>query len=268
MPPDTSPEKLHFREYGDTGPQLVILHGLLGSSGNWQGVARSLAENRRVLVPDLRNHGRSPHHPDTDYHAMASDVRALLQARDMDSVDLVGHSMGGKVAMTLALTRPRRIRSLVVVDMAPRDYPLYHRDLLDALLDQNLSGITSRREMELNLTARVPDPRVRLFIMQNLVRDGDQYRWRVNLSAIAAHLKALAGFPDFTGIFPGPCLFLRGDQSDFITDTDLPVIRRWFPRARISAVAGAGHWVHVDRPKAFQKVLQGFLEDITPARPA
>lgn len=255
------PLRLHVRAYGaeGEGPPIVLLHGLLGSSANWHGMARRLEANRRVLTVDLRNHGRSPWAPEMSYPAMAADLAALLEAEAGGPAMLVGHSMGGKAAMWLALERPELVDALVVVDIAPVAYPARFAGIVSALQGLDLEGLSDRREADAHLAGKIPDPAVRGYLLQNLVRDGDAWRWRVNLGAVGQAQDALMGFPDSNGgQFPGPALFLYGSESDYVTGAHLPAIRASFPLARLRAVPNAGHWVYADQPDAFLRALSGF----------
>lgn len=255
--------KLSLRTYGDAdaaGMPLVLLHGLFGSAANWHGVARHLAQSRRVLVPDLRNHGRSPRSTEMSYPAMAGDVAELMDAERIDRALLVGHSMGGKVAMWLALTQPQRVHALVVADMAPVAYPYRFDDVLGALADLDLHALADRRAANARLALRLPVPGVRDYLLQNLIREAGGWRWRINLPALAAAMDRIGGFPHAAGLqYPGPALFVYGTESSYVTGAHLPAIRIHFPLARLRALPGAGHWVYSDRPDAFVRAVQGFL---------
>jgi pimeloyl-ACP methyl ester carboxylesterase len=253
--------KLFARRYG-AGPgaaPAVLLHGLFGSSANWHGIARRLGANRRVLAVDLRNHGRSPWAEEMCYPAMAEDVAALIATEAGGPAVLIGHSMGGKAAMWLALERPELVEGLVVVDIAPATYPARFAGITSALRGLRLEGLADRREADARLAEQLPDPAVRGYLLQNLVREGDTWRWRVNLAAMARAQDALMGFPRSDGRqFPGRSLFVYGSESDYVTGAHLPAISAHFPLARLRAVPNAGHWVYADRPDAFVRALEGF----------
>lgn len=251
---------LAYRESG-AGPPLLVLHGLFGSGRNWHGIARVLAPRFRVLTVDLRNHGDSPHDPRMDYPAMAADVLELMNRLDLLSATVLGHSMGGKAAMLLALEHPRRVQRLVAVDIAPVDYGHHFHDLVDAM--QSLPGATlaSRRQADACLAGRIPDAPLRQFLLQSLVPTDGGFRWRINLSAIDAHMQAIVGFPALPEDlhYPGPALFIRGARSDSLAAEHEAAVRRRFPGARIETLPGAGHWPHAECPEEFLGRLQPFL---------
>ncbi len=246
--------------FGAAGPPLVILHGLLGSARNWTSIARRLAETHRVLVPDLRNHGRSPWAETMSFDEMAGDVAALIEAQGLAPALLVGHSLGGKVAMRLALTRPELAARLVVVDVAPVLYRHSLRPYLDAMRAVDLAAVTRRPEVETELARTIQDPSMRAFLLQNLVRTEQGYAWRANLEAIAASLPELMGFPNSTGLaYPGPTLFIAGGRSPYVRPEHRPLIRQLFPQAEHATIAGTGHQVHAERPDEFLAALRPFL---------
>jgi pimeloyl-ACP methyl ester carboxylesterase len=258
-----SPVDLHLREYGRTasGPPLLLLHGLFGASSNWHGIARHLAGRHWVLVPDLRGHGRSPAGNGVSYPAIAADLVQMLDAKNIPQATVVGHSMGGKAAMWLALTTPERVAALAVVDIAPVVYPHRFGDLLAAMRALPLAEITDRRRADALLAPAVPDPAVRGYLLQNLVHRGDGgWRWRIALDALDAAMEQIRGFPEpGPAPFPGPAWFIYGTESGYLTSEHLPRIRQLFPLARLRPVAGAGHWVYSDQPDGFLSALAGIL---------
>ncbi|HZT50429.1 MAG TPA: alpha/beta fold hydrolase [Stellaceae bacterium] len=251
---------LAFSEYG-AGRPVVILHGLFGAGANWTAVARQLGERFRVFALDLRNHGASPWAPRMDYRSMAADVAAFIAARRLGRAALVGHSMGGKAAMVLALTQPALVERLVVVDIAPVAHPSANADYVEAMRALDLRGVTRRGAADALLRPRIPDDAVRLFLLQNLVPGPDGLRWRLNLGAIAEGMDELAGFPEFPAgtEYAGPVLVVRGERSDYVQERDLPAFRRLFPRSRMVAIPRAGHWVHADRTEDFLAEVVPFL---------
>lgn len=248
-------------EVQGSGPPLVILHGLFGSARNWQGVAHELAGRYRVVRVDLRNHGHSPHAARMDYAALAADVATLLAALALTEVTLLGHSMGGKTAMTLALTEPARVARLVVVDIAPVAYADQHTPIIDALLALPLGAIRRRQEADTLLQAAIPDVAVRLFVLQNLVLEATGARWRLNLPALKTGLAALSGGLPVaaTARFVGASCFIRGEHSTRVLPAHAGLIRAHFPHSSVHTVAAAGHWPHTQAPREFTRVLTDCL---------
>ncbi len=257
---------LFARELGGAGKRpLVLLHGLLGSGRNWQTVGTGLAEaagGANVWALDMRNHGKSPWSEGMDYDAMAADVLAWFDASGLGAVDLMGHSMGGKVAMVLACRRPERVRRLAVVDIAPKDYLSHgHRAEFAAMHELRLSELRSRGEAELKMEGRVPDWAMRKFLTTNLEQDATGgWRWIVNLPVLTAALPALEANPLAADEgFAGPAVFVRGGRSRYVEDADLPGIRCRFPAARIETLAAAGHNPHMETRAEFCAVVGAFL---------
>lgn len=253
--------RLHHRETGEGTRPLVLLHGLFGSSANWRGIARSLAPDWRIVIPDLRNHGRSFHAPDVSYPALAGDVRAVLDELGLERAVLVGHSMGGKTAMWLALMAPDRVERLVAVDTAPVAHASAAPDILRALAAIDLATLPDRATADAALAGAVVDARVRDYLLQNLVRHDGTWRWRINLPALLAGIGAITGWPQppADARYLGPTLFLHGGESRYVQPAHEPVIRALFPYARFRSVPGAGHWVYADRPAEFLAALRAFL---------
>jgi len=252
--------KLNFARYGE-GPPIIVLHGLLGSSRNWAGIARSLAETHAVYVLDARNHGESPRSPTMSYPEMAEDVQAFIAEENLVAPVVLGHSMGGKTAMTLALDHGAALGGLIVADIAPVAYRPRFMEQVDALRALDLAALDRRADADAALAQAVPEQAVRAFLLHNLVAEDGAYRWRADLDAIAANVEALAGFPDWGGdvLYSGPTLILRGERSDYVRTKHHAEIRRLFPEAGIGMIAEAGHWLHVDRPEAFLARIRAFL---------
>lgn len=258
MPP------LHAKSSGtDDAPVVVLLHGLFGSAANWGTVARRLADRYRVLVPDLRNHGRSPHDPDHSYPAMAADLLQLLDEQGIGSAIWVGHSMGGKAAMHLALNHPDRVRALAVVDMSPVRYSHDFAAVLRGFAAVDLAGIRDRAEADAQMAVHVLGDGVRSFLLQNLVKDTNGWAWRLNIAALAAAQGSITDFPaqPLGARFKGPTSFIYGELSDYVKPDYEAEIMRLFPSARLCPVAAAGHWVYADQPQGFMRCLEAFLRN-------
>jgi pimeloyl-ACP methyl ester carboxylesterase len=256
--------ELYFEHWGTTGPPVVCLHGLFGSASNWRSVARRLAGSYRVYATDQRGHGRSPHATPLDYPALAEDLRGFLEKHHLAPASVIGHSMGGKAAMTLATRNPELVSRLVVVDIAPTTRASDQRAVLDALLATDPTSCRSRQEVDAMLAGRIADPRVRQFLLTNLVRnDGGTFAWRLDLSGIDAWFEQLMGAVPTEGTYAGPTLFVRGADSNAIRDEDVPLIARKFPASRIATIEKAGHWVHADAPDPFFELVHAFLSQPT-----
>jgi esterase len=250
---------LHYEEYGQ-GEPLIILHGLFGSLENWHTIGRRLAERFRVVAVDQRNHGRSPHSAEMTYPLMAQDVLELMQKLGLSNTFLLGHSMGGKTAMQLALLHPERVRKLVVVDISPRHYSPRHGQIFAGLLSLDLNAFHTRQQMEEALTPSIPELNVRRFLLKSVARTPTGgFHWKINLRDIFdnyAHIRAaISGSAPFTK----PTLFIRGELSEYIRDEDTALVRQLFPEAEFQTIAQAGHWVHAEAPDAFQALVLKFL---------
>ena len=244
---------------GEDAP-VVLLHGLFGAAANFGAIQRRLAGAGRVIALDLRNHGLSPHNSAMSYAAMAEDVLDSLAELGAPRAALVGHSMGGKVAMAAALLQPGRVSRLVVADIAPVQYPPAFRGFVDAMLAMPLVPGLKRAEADAALAPAVADARVRSFLLQNL-QFGPAPAWRIGLREVAANLSAIEGWKIAPGAeYTGPTLVLRGERSDYVRPEHRATIRALFPAARFTSLKGAGHWLHADAPDAFAAVLQAFLE--------
>jgi esterase len=251
--------RLNAVEAGQGAP-VVLLHGLFGAAQNWATVQKRLASaERRVIALDLRNHGGSGHDAQMDYSTMAADVAETLRALDAFPAAILGHSMGGKVAMLLALQQPDAVRRLVVADIAPVSYPPRLRDTVEALQAVPLRHGLMRREADAALAKAEPEATVRAFLLQNLRFEHDPPAWRIGLDEIAAATPALEAFPEVSGRYPGPTLFVNGGASEFVKSEYLTRIRGLFPAARFATIPGAGHWLHAERPVEFLNIIEPFL---------
>lgn len=239
-------------------PPLIVAHGLYGSARNWGLVSRRLSEHREVVGVDMRNHGDSPHDDDHSYAALAADLGEIIEDRG-GPADVLGHSMGGKAAMVLALTAPEHVGRLIVVDIAPVAYVERQQVYLDAMRATDLSGITRRGEADGRLAEHVDDKALRGFLLQNLEIGSDGATWRLNLAALDAYMDEISGFPDLSQTYEGPALFLEGGESDYLDDAHWPATVARFPNAERRTIAGAGHWPHAEKPDAVVAAIEDFL---------
>ncbi len=254
------PLELHSQIHG-TGKPLLILHGLFGSATNWRSMARLLGAGHEVHALDLRNHGASPWAEHMDYLTLAEDVRHYIAQHRLAPVALMGHSMGGKTAMALALTHPALVERLIVVDIAPRRYSDALSDYAQAMAGIDLVSITSRGEAQRRLQALLPDPAVAPFLVQNLVTRSTRFDWRINLAAIMASMPDLVDFPPGLQerVFDGPTTAIVGSLSPYVPNGDLAPFRGMFPDVTLEMISGAAHWVHADKPQAFFEAVQRAL---------
>ncbi len=260
---------LHVSRYenpSSTRTPLVLLHGFLGSGGNWHSIARRLSAQRTVLLPDARNHGRSPHGDSHTYAHMAADVLALLDREGLAQVALMGHSMGGKAAMHVALTRPERVERLVAVDIGPGDSPGDSASVLAAVAAVDLARATDRAAVEADLATRLDSPGLRGWLLKNLMRTPEGgFRWALNVPTLLSHQDHVsagiaAGLPPVWLPYAGPTLFVRGARSSYLPDDALDEVHRYFPAVELATVPDAGHWVHADNPEGLLRVTEAFLE--------
>ncbi|XP_005396822.1 PREDICTED: alpha/beta hydrolase domain-containing protein 11 [Chinchilla lanigera] len=248
-------------------PAIVLLHGLFGSKTNFNSIAKALAQQtgRRVLTVDARNHGDSPHSPDVSYEAMSQDLQHLLPQLGLAPCVLVGHSMGGKTAMLLALQRPELVDRLIPVDISPvahtslSHFSTYVAAMKAVDIPDGLPRSCARKLADEQLSGVVQNLAVRQFLLTNLVEVDGRFGWRVNLDALAQHMDKVLTFPQRQESYSGPTLFLIGGDSAFVQPSHHPEMKRLFPRAQMQTVPNAGHWVHADRPQDFVAAVRGFL---------
>ena len=263
--------QLHATKYESAqsliqNPPIIILHGLFGSSRNWHPIAQALSVKNTVYTLDLRNHGKSPHDELMDYPHMAQDVLTFLEnvigQGQLVPVTIIAHSMGGKAAMWLALSRPEWIHKLVVVDIAPVNYEHDFSDVLNALQAIPLELIKSRRDADQYLSKYISQSSLRQFLLQNLQSRNGKYRWRLNLEAISHAISEITGFPDSNGLepFSERVLFIGGGQSDYLKKDYQKLTRQLFPLASFSMIKSAGHWLHAEQPQLFQALISPYLE--------
>ena len=255
------PTTVHPAAEGETAPPLVMAHGLFGQGRNFASLARRLAATRRVVTVDMRNHGAARHVAEMDYPAMADDLAGVVEAEGGRAV-VLGHSMGGKAAMVLALSRPDLLAGLIVADIAPVAYGHTHAGFVEAMQGVDLARVGRRSDADPMLRDAIPEAPLRAFLLQSLEVAGGEARWKLNLSAIAAAMPTLTGFPDDLPetAYEGPALFLRGGASDYVPPSAEPRIRALFPAAEIETMAGAGHWLHAEKPDAFVATVAGWLD--------
>jgi pimeloyl-ACP methyl ester carboxylesterase len=254
--------KLFFRELGE-GKPMIILHGLFGSSDNWLTQAKLFAPHYKVLSLDLVNHGQSPHSDAFDYPSMVNDLREFIDDHEIREPVIVGHSMGGKAAMNLALAHPDLINKLIVVDIAPKPYNLEHYAIVEGLNAIPVETLTSRNEADELLSQHVPESDVRQFLLKNLQRKSTGgFSWKINLPVISSKLSNIGVDLQFTGTFTKPTLFIRGAKSKYITDEDHQRIREVFPSAEIQTL-DTGHWVQAEKPQAFAEMAIAWLSQQT-----
>ena len=253
--------ELHFEASG-SGDPLIILHGLFGSLDNWRIVSARLAQRFTVFALDQRNHGRSPHAEQMDYVLMAEDVQQFLKGRGLGKASVLGHSMGGKTAMQLALLHPGSVAKLIVADIAPRPYPPRHERMLAGMLALDLGHFETRSQMEAALAPAVPDLATRQFLLKNVVRsEGTGFHWRMGVTQIQTNYRRLTDTVHGLGPFTNPVLFIRGANSDYLSESDIPEIQRCFPKAQLKTVPDADHLLHVQKPELFVRLVIEFLLD-------
>ncbi len=252
--------QLFYKEYPGPGQPLIIMHGLFGMLDNWHNLARSFSENYHVFLVDLRNHGQSPHSSDFSYPLMAADIAELMQHLGLSKAAILGHSMGGKVAMEFALENPEKCSELIVVDIAPVQYRPGHDDIFAALFSIDLKdGTRKRSELDEEMAKYIPEFGTRQFLLKSLVRDGDGFAWKFNLDALHHHYEKIIAGIEGARDYTGPTLFIRGSESRYVRDEHWSRIEELFPLAKLSTVEGAGHWVHAEKPQELIQLVKEFL---------
>jgi pimeloyl-ACP methyl ester carboxylesterase len=259
--------KLFYRKYG-SGPPLIILHGLYGSSDNWVTIARKISDYFTVYLPDQRNHGQSPHSSEHNYNQLNHDLLEFVEDHKIDKFILAGHSMGGKVAINFALNWPERINSLIVLDISPfrsidNDNLFYneHKVILETVLSIKLADLRSRSEVEARLAEKIDSDKIRGFLLKNLQRtESGSFKWKLNAKSLLDNLDnimdgVLRPGPDTTPITGFPVTFIKGEESDYLQLSELKEIQKIFPAAEMIIVKNAGHWIHTERPDIIEKIL-------------
>jgi len=253
---------LFYEEMGrPENPPLLILHGFFAASRNWRQMAKKLAGNYHVFVPDLRNHGASPHADRMDYQLMAADILAFIDRHGLQQVSLLGHSMGGKIAMWFSLNCPGRVKELVIVDIAPVSYTHSFNSIIKALQTLPLQAIHNRKQAEAHLLKVLHEQSFAQFLLQNLQLKDGRYSWRIDLEVFQRCADAIIAFPDTAQSqpFSGSVLLLAGGCSQHVKPAYYADIYRLFPACHINIIEASGHWLHVERPVEFLREVQNFL---------
>lgn len=252
--------QLHYKQFGEGFP-LIILHGLFGSLDNWQTIAKKLADNFSVFIVDQRNHGKSPHSLEFNYHLLAADVAEFMQQHQLPKTNIIGHSMGGKTAMQFALLHPQKVSKLVVVDISPAEYDDKHSEVFDALFAAKVEQQQSRESVEKILRKKLADEATVLFLMKNLTRhaSGNGFRWKFNIESLYQNYAHISGKISADKPFTGETLFIKGEHSTYLNPSNYSYINLLFPNHQLTEIKGAGHWVHADKPEAFLNEVKKFL---------
>lgn len=255
--------QLNFTQTGENNPPLIIMHGLFGSGRNWQGIAKLLSDRYSVYTLDLRNHGSSPHADAMDYPSMSADVAGFMEQQGLSEAIILGHSMGGKVAMQLAASEPDKVSRLIVVDIAPVTYTHNFDDVLAGLHHVPLDKISSRKEADKYMAEKIDILSLRQFLLQNLVPNtAGGFKWRVNLASIENNMPTIMGFPaiDVAKYVGKKTLFINGEKSTYLAPRYQATASKLFPDAEFETVLKAGHWPHVESPSQFMSILNRFLD--------
>lgn len=257
--------KLFYRKYGQGDP-IIILHGLFGQSDNWQTQAKSLAEKGyEVYTVDQRNHGSSPHDDNFNYMVMSADLNELITDLNFDKVILLGHSMGGKTAMQFAKDHPEKTSKIIVADIAPKHYPPHHQKVINGLQAIDFNSVKTRREADDILSKHITDSGTKQFLLKNIYwKTETQLEWRFNLNAIVKNIENVGVEIEFNRKYTKKDFsvsFIRGENSNYILDSDIPDIHNYFPDAEFATIGGAGHWLHTEKPKEFLEEVSRFIEN-------
>ena len=252
--------KLFFRQVGESGTPIIILHGIFGTSDNWLGIAKQLSENHQVFLLDQRNHGQSPWSDEFDYLVMAADLKEFIEDHHLQNPILIGHSMGGKVVMQFELLYPNIAQKVVVVDIAPKFYPVHHTQILNGLNSLDLKNLQSRTEANEHLKRFEEKEGVRQFLLKNLYRnENNEFAFRINLKVITKNIDVVGHELFHKNPSNTPTFFIKGEDSNYILPEDHRLIAEIFPNFELIEIPNAGHWVQADQPEAFLKALQSIL---------
>ncbi len=249
---------LHYTQYGQ-GQPIIILHGLLGSSENWKTIAQHLGEYFDVYTLDLRNHGMSFHHSDMTYHDMATDVIELVNHYHLYNPIIIGHSMGGKVAISVAKQIEAQLHKLIIVDIINKKYDNRHLDILNVMEDIAFGEFNSLSTLNIALEKDIPNPQLRGFILKNIIRKAIPFKWKVNIPAIKNNYHHISGPIPLDTPLEIPTLIIRGEHSDYITDTDIKTLHTTFETVQVDTIPNTGHWIHVESPKPFLNTVFNFI---------
>jgi len=253
--------KLFYRRSGQ-GQPLIILHGLFGQSDNWNTLVKQFSDNGfQVYAVDARNHGLSPHSDEWNYKVMSDDILELIKDNNLEDVIFMGHSMGGKVAMQFAIDHPQHLDKLIVVDIAPKYYPLHHQSVLAALQAVDFSVVKARREVEDVLSQYISDLGTKQFLLKNIYwKENGELAWRFNLNVMVQKIENIGEATVSDKICDVTTLFIRGEKSNYILEEDIDLIQEIFPRSILETITDAGHWVHAEQPKAFFECVMKFIK--------
>jgi pimeloyl-ACP methyl ester carboxylesterase len=252
--------KLHSKIYGDKGQDLIVIHGLFGMGDNWNSLGKKFSKYCKVHLIDLRNHGRSPHSADFNYEVMCEDILEYMEDNDISNPIILGHSLGGKLAMKFAFTHPDKIEKLIVADISPRKYNTdFHQNLLRTLYKLPLEDFDKREEIDEVLSSIYEDKGMRLFLLKNLYRnENKEFAWRFNIDVLLEKVSNIQESDFIEGVCNIPTHFLRGGNSDYINSTDELIINKHFSDFSIATIDGSGHWLHAEKPEQFYNEVMGF----------
>ena len=251
-------QTLNYKVFGE-GKPLIILHGLFGSLDNWVTLGKKFAANFQVYLVDQRNHGQSFHDPVFSYDVMSEDLYRFMGEMNIEQASLIGHSMGGKTVMEFASKYPEKIDKLIVADIGPKSYPVHHSTILKAFYSVPIESLSSRKDADNVLRKLIADFGIRQFLLKNLTREGDGFKWKMNLDAIASQIEEVGKGLNQNASFNKDTLFIRGGNSDYVLDDDFYSIKSFFPKSKIETVDGAGHWLHAEKPAEFYEKVTQFL---------
>tara|TARA_R110002049_G_scaffold25788_2_gene90127 strand:- start:1255 stop:2022 length:768 start_codon:yes stop_codon:yes gene_type:complete len=253
--------ELNYKKLGEEGENLIVLHGLFGSLDNWMTLGKELSEDFQVWLVDNRNHGQSPHSDEFDYPVMAEDLKEFIELHQIKDPIIIGHSMGGKVAMHFASYYPEMLQKLIIVDIAPVNYPVHHAQILSAMRSVDFSKVNRRGDVDELLADKIDEVGVRQFLLKNLYwKTKEQLDWRFNLKILDKTIEEISAGIKFTEPYRGDTLFIAGGKSDYITEQYHDRIFKFFPNAAIKSIAHAGHWIHAEAPEDFLTFVKGFIK--------